>query len=146
MKANLSQDLALKLAPKENYLTEELVGILQTEFQLFISNWKRFDLYFPSLKPKKEFVFLNESKSQSKFVPEVRSQWKLLHWGTGRYLLNFIQRFGRREVKNELGFLALAMENRSQISFSLLKNTSYTSCWRSCYWISKITSSSIIVT
>ena len=52
MKANLSQNLALKLAPNENYFTAELVGILWTEFKLFIWNWKRFDLYFPLLKPK----------------------------------------------------------------------------------------------
>ena len=54
MKANLSQNLALKLASNDNYFTEELVGILSIEFKWFISNWKRFDLYFPLLKPKKQ--------------------------------------------------------------------------------------------
>ena len=53
MKANLSQNLALKLAPNDNYFTEELVGTLWTEFKLFISNWKRLDLYLPLLKAKK---------------------------------------------------------------------------------------------
>ena len=53
MKSNLSQNLALKLASNENYFTKELVGILWTEFKLFISNWNRFDLYLPFLKPKK---------------------------------------------------------------------------------------------
>ena len=85
MKANLSQK-ALKLGPNDNCFTEELVGILWTEFKLFISNWSKFDLYFPLLKPKKGLFFLSESKSQSKFGPEVRSQWKLLHWGTGNLL------------------------------------------------------------
>ena len=37
--------------------TEELVGISWIEFKLFISNWKRFDLYFPLLKPKKRAGF-----------------------------------------------------------------------------------------
>ena len=98
MKAYLSPNLALKLAPNKNYFTEELIDILWTEFKLFISNWKKFDLYFPLLKAKKALVFyfpsakpLNESKSQSKFGLEVSSQWKLLHWGTGRYLMNWIQ-------------------------------------------------------
>ena len=57
MKANLSPNLALKLAPNENYFTEELVGILWTEFKLFISNWKRFDPYLPLLKPKNSSSF-----------------------------------------------------------------------------------------
>ena len=48
---------AWKLSPKESYFTEELVGILWTEFKLFISNWSRFDLYLPLLKPKKGFFF-----------------------------------------------------------------------------------------
>ena len=34
-------------------------------------------------------------------------------------LLHSYIRFGGREVKNELGFLAFAGENRGQISFSL---------------------------
>ena len=76
MKVNISQNLALKLGPNENYFTEELVGILWTEFKMF----------------------------KAKFALRFHA---------------FIQRFGGREVKNELGFLALAMENRSQISFSL---------------------------
>ena len=51
--------LVLKLASNENYFTEELVGILWNEFKLFISNWNRFDLYLPLLKPRKiELVFL----------------------------------------------------------------------------------------
>ena len=50
-------NLALKLFPKENYFTEELVGLLWTEFKLFISNWKRFDLYLALLKPKKNALF-----------------------------------------------------------------------------------------
>ena len=77
MKAKLSPNLTLKLAPNENYFTEELVGILWTEFKLFISNWKRFDLYVPLLKAKNALVFnfpstkpLNESKSQFIFDPE----------------------------------------------------------------------------
>ena len=74
MKVNLSPNLALKLASNDNYFTEELVGILWTEFKLFSSNWKRFDFYFPLLKPKKWALFYfpsakawkYESKSQSK--------------------------------------------------------------------------------
>ena len=61
MKANLSQK-ALKLCPDDNCFTEELVGILLTEFKLFISNWSRFDLYLPLLKPKTRFVFFFEWK------------------------------------------------------------------------------------
>ena len=57
MKANLSPNLALKLAPNENYFTEELVGILWIEFKLFISNWKRFCLFLPLLKAKKTRSF-----------------------------------------------------------------------------------------
>ena len=92
MKSNLSQNLALKLVSNENYLTEELLGISWIEFKFFTSSWKRFDLYFPLLKPKKGFFFfLNEIKSQSKFGLEVSFQWKLLHWGTVRYLMNGIQ-------------------------------------------------------
>ena len=56
MKANLSQK-AMKLGPNDNCFTEELVGIILTEFRLFISFWKRFDLYFPFLKPKKRALF-----------------------------------------------------------------------------------------
>ena len=56
MKANLSPNLALKLSPIKNYFTEELIGILLTEFKLFISNWKRFDLYLPQLKAKNVLV------------------------------------------------------------------------------------------
>ena len=82
--------LVLRLSPNKNNFTE-LVGILWTEFKVFDSNWKRFDLYFPLLKPKKWVRFFNESKSQSKFGLEVSSQGKLLHWGTGRYLMNWIQ-------------------------------------------------------
>ena len=56
MKPNLSQKVR-KLVPNDDCFTEELVGILSIEFKLFISNWKRFDCYFPLLKPKKGFVF-----------------------------------------------------------------------------------------
>ena len=37
------------------------------------------------------FFFLNGSNSQSKFGLEISYQWYLLHWGTGRYLMNWIQ-------------------------------------------------------
>ena len=37
------------------------------EFKLFISNWKRFDLYFPLLKPKNQARFL---------LPFRQSKWK----------------------------------------------------------------------
>ena len=50
-------NLALKLSPKENYFIEELVGILWTELKLFISNWSRFYLYLPLLKPKNGIFF-----------------------------------------------------------------------------------------
>ena len=78
MKVNLSQKLALKLAPNNNYSTEELVDISWIEFKLFISNWKIFDWYFPMLKPKNGLVFYfpsakawkYESKSQSKGQPK----------------------------------------------------------------------------
>ena len=84
MKSNLSQNLALKLVPNDNYFTEKLVDISWIEFQLFISNWKRFDPYFPLLKQKNWAQFFwNESfwmKSQSKGL-EVSIKWQLLHWG-----------------------------------------------------------------
>ena len=66
MKANISPNLALKLSSKENYFTEELVGILWTEFKLFISNWKRFNLYFQLLKPKKGLFFTSLPPKQRK--------------------------------------------------------------------------------
>ena len=53
-----SPNLALKLAPNDNYFIEELVGILWIEFKLFISNWKRFHPYFPLLITKKPAGFL----------------------------------------------------------------------------------------
>ena len=56
MKANLSQK-AMKSGSKDNCFTEELVGILWTEFKLFISKWSRFVLYLPQLKPKKQVGF-----------------------------------------------------------------------------------------
>ena len=62
-------NLVLKIAPNENYFTEELVSILWTEFKLFISNWKRFDLYLALLKPKNRARFL---------VPFCQSKWKHL--------------------------------------------------------------------
>ena len=67
MKAIPIPNLALKLAPNDNYFTEELVGILWTEFKLFSSNWKRFDPYFPLLKTKKRAHFL---------LPFRQSKWK----------------------------------------------------------------------
>ena len=69
IKANLSQNLALMLAPNENYFTDELVGILWTEFKLFISNWNRFDLYFPLLKPKKGLFFFEWKQISVKIWP-----------------------------------------------------------------------------
>ena len=69
-------NLVLKLASNENYFTEELVGILWSEFKLF----------------------------KVKFALRFHA---------------FIQRFGGREAKNELGFLVLAVENRGQISFRM---------------------------
>ena len=57
MKAIPSPNLVLRSAPNDNYFTEELVGILWIEFKLFISNWNRFDLYFPLLKPKNRACF-----------------------------------------------------------------------------------------
>ena len=50
MKANLSQ--------KAMKFTEELVDISWVELKLLISNWKRFDFYFPLLKPKNWARFL----------------------------------------------------------------------------------------
>ena len=41
MKANLSPNLALKLAGNENYFTEELIGISLTEFKLFLLNGRK---------------------------------------------------------------------------------------------------------
>ena len=58
METNLRLDMALKLAPDKNYFTEELIGISLTEFRLFISNWKIFDLYFPLLETRKCSCFL----------------------------------------------------------------------------------------
>ena len=46
---------------------------------------------FSISKAKKMGLFLNKIKSQPKFGLEVSSQWKLLHWGTVRYLMNWIQ-------------------------------------------------------
>ena len=87
--------------------------------------------YFPSAKP------FNESKSQCKFGLEVSSQWELLHWGTGRYLMNWIQvfYFKLKETSRPnfdwdllsfkervLFFLALAKENRGLFHISPAKN------------------------
>ena len=67
-------NLVLKLAPKENYFTEELVGTLWTELKLFISFWKRFSpakakkpsSFFTFLLPKQMKISKYETKSQSK--------------------------------------------------------------------------------
>ena len=92
MTANLSQNLALKLAPNDNYFTEKLLGILWTEFKLFISNWKRFDPYFPLLRTKKnrlDFYFL--SAKTWKHNSQSQSKGHEVHWRTVRYLMNWIQ-------------------------------------------------------
>ena len=130
-------NLVLKLSPNENYFTQELVGILWTGFRLFLSNWNRFDLYFPLLKPKKP-LFFYESKSQSKFGLEVSSQWKLLHWGPSRYLMNWIQvvyiklkqiwpLFSIAKAKKELFFFN---ESKSQSKFGL----EVSSQWKLLHW------------
>ena len=88
MKANLSQK-ALKLASDNNYFTEELiVNWIRVVYFKLKGIWP---LFSPAKAKKIGSFFLNESKSQSKFGLEVWSQWKLLHWGTGRYLMNWIQ-------------------------------------------------------
>ena len=48
----------LVVSSNDNYFTEELVNILWIEIKLFISNWKRFDLYLPLLKLKNRACFL----------------------------------------------------------------------------------------
>ena len=98
----------LKLSPNENYFSEELVGILWTEFKLFISNWKRFDLYLPLLKPKNRVRFLlpfHQSKWKqisvqiwpwTTWIQYIRyltvPQWSSFHWK--------LTSFGGREVKS----------------------------------------------
>ena len=67
MKSNLGKNLALNLAPNDNCFTEELIDISWIEFKLSISNWKRFECYFPLLKPKKRARFL---------LPFRQSKWK----------------------------------------------------------------------
>ena len=66
-------NLVLKLASNENYFTEELVGTLWTQLKLFISSWKRFDLYLPLLKAKKVIFFYFPS---AKPLIESKAQWK----------------------------------------------------------------------
>ena len=55
------------LSLKAMKFTEELFGISWIEFKLFISNWKRFDCYFPMLKPKKmgPFFWMKSNLSQN---------------------------------------------------------------------------------
>ena len=84
-------NLVLKLSPNKNYLTEELVGILSTEFKLFISNWKRFDPYFSPLKTKKGLNFYFPSAKTWKYESKSQSKGHEVHWGTVRYLMNCIQ-------------------------------------------------------
>ena len=92
-------NFVLRLSPKENYFTEELVGILWTEFKLsylclfklFIWNWKRFDLYFPLLRPKKGFIFFEWRQILVKICPWSYLPMMILHWRTVRYLMNWIQ-------------------------------------------------------
>ena len=71
--------LVLKLSPKENYFTEELVGILWIWIQVVYFKLKEIWPLFSIAKAKKTgsffFFFLNESNSQSKFGLEVSSQW-----------------------------------------------------------------------
>ena len=74
MKAIPIPNLALKLAPNDNFSTEELVGILWTEFKLFLSNWKRFDCYFSLLyvsmyEWKHESMKANLSQKAMKLAP-----------------------------------------------------------------------------
>ena len=74
MKAIPSPNLALKLAPNDNYFIEELAGILWIEFKLFVSKWKRFSpakakkpsLFFTSLD---ESVKANLSQKAMKLAP-----------------------------------------------------------------------------
>ena len=55
---SLDESMKPNLSQKAMKFTEELVDISWVEFKLFISNWKRFDLDFPLLKPKKWAHFL----------------------------------------------------------------------------------------
>ena len=51
-------NLALKLPPKENYFTEELVGILWTEFKFFYIKLKQiWSLFAPAKAKKNGFIF-----------------------------------------------------------------------------------------
>ena len=59
--------------------------------QVAYINLKQIWSLFAPAKAKKQVLFFNESNSQSKFGLEVISQPELLHWGTGRYLMNWIQ-------------------------------------------------------
>ena len=65
MKAIPSPNLALELDPNNNYFTEEPIGVLWIEFKLFISNWKRFDPYFPLLTKKTGSFFMKSDLSQN---------------------------------------------------------------------------------
>ena len=84
-------NLVLKLSPKGNYFTEELVGILLTEFKLFISFWKRFDLYFPLLKPKNRARFLLPFRQNMNVWKQISVKGHEVHWGTVWYLMNWIK-------------------------------------------------------
>ena len=83
MKAIPSPNLALELDPNDNYFTEEPIGVLWIEFKLFISNWKRFDPYFPLLTKKNGLVFYFPSaKFESMKANLSQKAMKLAHWGT----------------------------------------------------------------
>ena len=70
MKANLSQK-AMKLGLNDNWGTGRYLLI---EFKLFISNWKRFDLYFPLLKPKNRAHFLLPFRQSMKVWNQISVQ------------------------------------------------------------------------
>ena len=88
MKPNLSQK-AMKLSPNDNRGTVRNSWI---EFKKFISNWKRFDLYFPLPKPKywARFYF-SWWKYQTKSQPKAMKLSPNDNRGTVRNSWNWIQ-------------------------------------------------------
>ena len=99
-------------------------------------------LVFSISKVKEKELFFNESKFQSKFGLEVSSQWKLLHWGTSRYLINGIQvvYFKLKEIwplfsiakakKTGLFFFFFLNKSKSQSKFGL----EVSSQWKLHHW------------
>ena len=77
---------------------------------------------YHTLRDNETNLTLKLSPNENYFTEElvgILTEFKLFKVKFGLRFHAFIQRFGGREVKNELGFLALEGANRGQIYFSL---------------------------